>query len=216
MGRHGLGVWGRGGGQVGLFPRSLLVGVFHPCCGKRRSGLVLLSSSPSPRLSSCYPLWGGHSQLRLLPIPGGLQCPLPHLGFLIMAVYCSITFCTTFWISSVLILSGRMKAAGFKQGGTQLGQRLLGVGLTLILQRIHIGAGEGAWPHAAHSTAWHPWGGVVGAHLQRGERCTSLLLPLALACGVGSALSTAGTNRAWGQGWHRDRGGTAWSVHPVC
>lgn len=79
MGGHGLGGWGVGngrGGGIGLVPCSLLVGVFHPCCGKCRSGLVLLSSSPSPRLSSCYPLWGGRSQPHLLPIHGG-GSPVP-------------------------------------------------------------------------------------------------------------------------------------------
>lgn len=79
MGGHGLGGWGVGngrGGGIGLVPCSLLVGVFHPCCGKRRSGLILLSSSPSPRLSSCYPLWGGRSQPHLLPIHGG-GSPVP-------------------------------------------------------------------------------------------------------------------------------------------
>lgn len=72
----GLGGGEREGGGIGLVPCSLLVGVFHPCCGKRRSGLVLLSSSPSPRLSSCYPLWGGRSQPHLLPIHGG-GSPVP-------------------------------------------------------------------------------------------------------------------------------------------
>lgn len=74
----------------------------------------------------------------------------------------------------------------------------MGGGLTLILQRIRVGAGERDGPHTAHSTAWHLWGSVIGAHLQRREGCRSVLVPLALRCG----LSAVGTGGARGWGWH--------------
>lgn len=200
---------------MGLFPRSLLVGVFHPCCGKRRSGLVLLSSSPSPRLSSCYPLRGGHSQLRLLPIPGGSPVPtpspgVPHHGRVLL-------YHVLHHLLDLLRIDFIWQD---ESGGVQAGGHSVGA------------APAGGWTHP--DSAAHPhrcWGRGLAARcpqhclapVGRCSRCpptegrevhVSAASPgPCLRCGLSSEhcwhQQGMGTGVAQGRGWHS-------VVHPVC